>query len=212
MSRMVNKRRGIPVGVLVVVFAAANHAQRAAGPPPTTPIVENARVRVWDVPPGATAAPALPGRDAVTFIIRGAPPNVETEVRYHARGTVVPGPPQDARRIVIELQDMPVPPLANTSGYPPAFPRPGSRKLLENDRVVVWTSTWTTGVATPMHFHDKDVVVTFLADGTLTSTDAQGKTTANERHFGDTSFNPRARVHTERLDRGQGRAMMVELK
>jgi len=207
-----HRRSGIPIGVLVALFVASSSARRAADPPAPAPIVENARVRVWDVAPGGTAAPALPGRDTVTFIIRGTPPNVETDVRYRAKGSVAPGPPQDARRIVIELQDTPVPPLANTSGYPPAFPRPGSRKLLENDRVVVWTSTWTTGVATPMHLHDKDVVVTFLADGTLTSTDAQGKTTANERHFGDTSFNPRARLHTERLDRGQGRAVMVELK
>jgi hypothetical protein len=212
MSRMVNRRRGIPVGVLVVLFVAANHARRNADPPPPAPIVENARVRVWDVAPGGTPAPALPGRDAVTFIVRGTPPNVETEVRYRAKGTVVPGPPQDARRIVIELQDAKVPPLANTSGYPLAFPRPGSRKLFENDRVVVWSFTWTPGVATPMHFHDKDVVVTYLADGALTSTDPQGKSTVNEVRFGLTRFNARDRVHTEMLARGQGRAMMVELK
>ena len=212
MARMVDKRRGIPIGVLVVLFVAANHARRNADPPPPAPIVENARVRVWDVAPGGTPAPALPGRDTVTFIIRGTPPNVEPEVRYYTKGTVVPGPPQDARRIVIELLDTKVPPLANTSGYPLAFPRPGSRKLFENDRVVVWTSTWTAGVATPMHFHDKDVVVTYLADGTLTSTDAQGRATANERHFGETRFNARDRAHTEMLARGEGRAMMVELK
>jgi len=194
-----------------VLFVAANHARRAADPPPA-PIVENARVRVWDVAPGGTPAPAQPGRDAVTFIIRGAPPNVETEVRYRAKGTVVPGPPQDARRIVIELQDTKVPPLANPSGYPLAFPRPGSRKLFENDRVVVWSFTWTQGVATPMHFHDKDVVVTYLADGALTSTDPQGKDVTNEHHVGLTKFNASNRVHTEKLERGQASAMMVEIK
>ena len=113
---------------------------------------------------------------------------------------------------LIELQDARVAPLANTSGYPLAFPRPGSRKLFENERVVVWTFTWTQGVATPMHFHDKDVVVTYLADGALTSTDRQGKSAANEVRFGLTRFNARDRVHTEMLARGQGRAMMVELK
>ena len=192
---------------------AANHARRNADTPPAPlPIVENARVRVWDVAPGGPGAPALPGRDAVTFVIRGTPPNVQTDVSYRAKGTVVPGPPQDARRIVIELQDARVAPLANTSGYPLAFPRPGSRKLFENERVVVWTFTWTQGVATPMHFHDKDVVVTYLADGALTSTDRQGKSAANEVRFGLTRFNARDRVHTEMLARGQGRAMMVELK
>jgi hypothetical protein len=60
-----------------------------------------------------------------------------------------------------------VPPLANTSGFPNAFPRPNSRKLFENDNVVVWDYTWTTGVPTPMHFHDKDVVVVYLETGRL---------------------------------------------
>ena len=70
MSRMVNKRRGIPVGVLVVLFVAENHARRGADPQPPAPIVENARVRVWEVAPGGAPAPTLPGRDAVSFIIR----------------------------------------------------------------------------------------------------------------------------------------------
>jgi len=206
------RRSGIPIGALVALLVATTSARRAADPPPPAPIVENARVRVWDVAPGGAAAPALPGRDAVTFIIRGTPPNVETEVRYRAKGTVVPGAPQDARRIVIELQDAKVAPLTNTSGYPLAFPRPGSRKLFENERVVVWSFTWTRGVATPMHFHDKDVVVTYLADGALTSTDAQGKGVTNEHHFGLTKFNASNRVHTEKLERGLASAMMVELK
>jgi hypothetical protein len=49
--------------------------------------------------------------------------------------------PADARTVVIELQDIAVPPLVNNSGQPPAFPRPGIKKLLENDRVVAWSYT-----------------------------------------------------------------------
>ena len=41
------------------------------------------------------------------------------------------------------------------------------KKLLENARVIVWDYTWTPGVATPMHFHDKDVVVYYQEDGDL---------------------------------------------
>jgi len=63
-----------------------------------------------------------------------------------------------------------------------------------------------------MHFHDKDVVVTYLAEGTMTSTDARGQRVVNEHHFGLTRFNARDRVHTETLTRGEGRAVMVELK
>ena len=60
-----------------------------------------------------------------------------------------------------------------------AFPRPGVKKLLENARVIVWDYTWTTGVATPMHFHDKDVVVFYLEDGDLQSTTPKGEKTVN---------------------------------
>jgi hypothetical protein len=35
-----------------------------------------------------------------------------------------------------------VPPIENKSGYPLGFPRPGSKKLLENARVIVWDYTW----------------------------------------------------------------------
>jgi hypothetical protein len=176
------------------------------------PIIQNARVTVWDVPAGAPAPATSASRDVVTFVIRGNAARPDGSAFYRAKGSVSRPVPADARTIVIELQDARVPPLPNASGHPLAFPRPGSRKLLENDRVVVWSFTWTPGVATPMHFHDKDVVVTYLADGALTSTDPQGKAVVNEHHFGYTKFNPRDRVHTELLARGQGSALMVELK
>jgi hypothetical protein len=148
----------------------------------------------------------------VTFVIRGDKAHPQTTALYRAKGTPPAPVATDARTIVIELQDAKVAPLPNSSGYPLAFPRPGSKKLLENDRVVVWSYTWTPGVATPMHFHDKDVVVTYLADGALTSTDPQGKAVVNEHHFAYTKFNARDRVHTETLTRGQGSALMVEVK
>ena len=176
------------------------------------PLLQNNRVIVWDVAAGAPAPATNPAHDVVTFVIRGTQPTVQTEVVYRAKGAAAAAAPADARPIVIELQDAKVPPLANRSGYPLAFPRPGSRKLFENDRVVVWSFSWTPGVATPMHFHDKDVVVTYLSDGALTSTDSQGKAVVNEHHFGYTKFNARDRVHTELLARGQGSAMMMELK
>jgi hypothetical protein len=176
------------------------------------PLIQNARVTVWDVPAGAPAPATSAAHDVVTFVIRGNADKPDGSAVYRAKGAAPRPVPADARTIVIELQNAKVPPLPNTSGHPLAFPRPGSTKLLENERVVVWSFTWTPGVATPMHFHDKDVVVTYLADGALTSTDAQGKAVVNEHHFGYTKFNPRDRVHTERLARGQGSALMVELK
>jgi tagatose-1,6-bisphosphate aldolase non-catalytic subunit AgaZ/GatZ len=169
------------------------------------PLIQNGRVTVWDVAAGAEAPRAV--RDVVMFLIQ----NGQADVRFQAAGTAV-AIPAGARAIVIELQDTQVAPLRNTSGHPPAFPRSGSVKVLENARVVVWQSVWTPGVPTPLHFHDKDVVVTYLTDAAYESTDVRGQRTPNEVKAGTTRFNPRDRTHVETLLRGEGRAVMVELK
>jgi quercetin dioxygenase-like cupin family protein len=174
----------------------------------TTPLIQNTRVTVWDVAAGATPPPARSAHDVVTILIRGT----EADVRFDARNTTRPAVPAGVRAIVVELQDAPVPTLPNTSGQPLAFPRPGSIQVLDNARVTIWRYAWTPGQPTPMHFHDKDVVVTYLADGALTSTDAKGQSVVNPHHFAYTKFNARNRVHTETLTQGQARAVMVELK
>jgi hypothetical protein len=51
--------------------------------------------------------------------------------------------------IVIDLKEHFVATIENVSGYPLAFPRPGVKKILENERVIVWDCTWTLGVASP---------------------------------------------------------------
>ena len=65
---------------------------------------------------------------------------------------------------------------------------------------------------TPMHFHDKDVVVVFLDDGDLSSTTPDGKVTTNSYTSGTVRFNARDRTHTETLVRGKQRAIITELK
>jgi len=84
--------------------------------------------------------------------------------------------------------------------------------VYEDARVIVWDYTWTPGVATPMHFHDKDVVVIYLGNGSLKSTTTDGKSVVNKWVPGDTRFNLRDRVHTETLVEGQLRAIITELK
>lgn len=167
------------------------------------PSIDNDRVTVLEVTGPATAQPL----DAVVvsmsghavFVTKGTTPNVSGESNA-------------GRSIVIDLKDHPVAPIANTTGYPLAFPRPGSKKLLENDRVIVWDYTWTPGVPTPMHFHDKDVVVVFLEDGDLSSTTPDGKVTTNSYTPGTVRFNARDRTHTETLVRGKQHAIATELK
>ena len=193
-------------------------------------VVDNARVTVWDVIWPSDAHGPIPRTttDTVTVALTDGPIRIVDltgaektvtraigDVRYALKGdgyreeSVGAAVPHD---IVIELKDARVPPLANTSKYPNAFPRPGSKKVLENERVVAWDYTWTPGVPTPMHFHDKDVVVTYLETGELASTSSDGQVVNNPHYFGFSKWNGRDRAHTETLIKGKGRAIIVELK
>ena len=162
-------------------------------------LIDNDRVVVWDA--------AVDRRDldrvvvsltdgTAAFVPKGSPATAGGVVRLielkapTGRPTIAPTP----------------------AAYPAAFPRPGSKKILENGRVIVWDYTWTAGKATPMHFHDKDVVVTYLADGALKSTTPEGASTVNDYRYGTTRFNARDRIHTETLVSGTQRAIIVELK
>jgi len=165
-------------------------------PPP--PAIDNQRVQVWAV---ATAADNLP-YDSVWVSRKGTATWLPKGSNHKADG---PG-------ILIGLKDFKVEPLVNKTGLPAAFPRPGSKKLFENARVIVWDYTWTPGVATPMHFHDKDVVVYYLEDGDLQSTTPSGEKTVNPYKPGMIRFNLRDRTHTETLIRGKQRAIITELK
>jgi hypothetical protein len=170
------------------------------------PIIDNERVMVWDVTWAKGQANPAAGhdRDAVVMWLTGA------KARTASFGAK-PGRIGE-RSLVVELKDHPVPPLENKTGYPLAFPRPHVKKLLENNRVIVWSYRWNPGEPTPMHFHDKDVVVVYLEPTALTSTTPQGAKTLNEYKAFDIRFNKRDRTHTELLEHGTGSAMMLELK
>lgn len=175
------------------------------------PAIDNERVTVWDVTwAKGTINPAAPDRDVVLMRLTG--PHART-ASFFAKGSARNEHGHiGARSLIIELKDHSVSPLENKTGYPLAFPRPHVKKLLENDRVVVWSYRWNPGEPTPMHFHDKDVVVVYLEDTALTSTKPDGSKTLNEYKAYDIRFNKRDRVHTEMLERGTGSAMMMELK
>src|SRR5580658_8058 len=162
------------------------------------PVIDNDRVTVWDLTNSGIVQPF----DAVVVSMSGS-------AEFLPKGMT---PKAAGRSIMINLKDHPVAPIPNTSGYPLAFPRPGSKKILENDRVIVWDYTWTPGVATPMHFHDKDVVVVFLDDGDLSSTTLDRKVVVNSFTRGTIRFNSRDRTHTETLVRGKQHAIITELK
>src|SRR5882724_6652507 len=102
---------------------------QAGSPTAQKPTIENDRVAVWDV----TDSPAAPPTDAVVVSLSG-------NAAFLPKGTApaIDGKTPDGRAMVIALKDHPAPVYTNTTKYPLAFPRPGSKKILENDRVIVW--------------------------------------------------------------------------
>ena len=54
--------------------------------------------------------------------------------------------------------------LLQAAPLPPAYPRPGTAKLLENDRVVVWDISWLKQQY-PLHRHIYDLTGVYYTDG-----------------------------------------------
>jgi hypothetical protein len=181
------------LGIVAFSFAALSYGAE--------PVIDNERVTVWDTT--HVMPPAQHDFVAVSLSRKG-------DALFGHQGDT-PGKAGE-RTVIVELKDHAVSPIANTTGYPLAFPRPHARKLLENDKVIVWDYTWRPKEPTPMHFHDKDALVVFEATGALQSTTPDGKGVTNEFKFGDIRFNSRDRTHTELLLSGRQHAVITELK
>ena len=188
------------------------------------PVIDNERVTVRDIPlePGKPAAAIEHAGDYVILYfqggrIRGADGKTATHPSGgaafgHGGTTGDTALGKAAHEIVVELKDGPSKTVPNTTGLPPAFPRPGSKKILENDRVRVWNYAWVPGKPTPMHFHNTEVVVAFRGDGDVASTTQDGKTTVAHHNPGEIVFNAANRSHSEELVKGQQCGIMLELK
>jgi hypothetical protein len=205
MNEMTMKRGNLLAAIMVLGALAVVPSARSQREP-SKPAVDNERVTVWDL----TADNSRKSTSARACVsIRLTSP---VAVSFFPKCSGAAWDPAPGGSVVIELKDHPVPPLVNASRFPNAFPRAGSKKRLENDKVVVWDYTWTTGVPTPMHFHDKDVVVVYLENGALKSTTSDGQSVVNELSPRLIRFNARNRTHTEELVRGKSRAIITELK
>jgi hypothetical protein len=164
-------------------------------------IIDNARATVWET----TGQPAEKA-DHDRVVIDLARPGSAAFVK---KGETQPN---SLHSIVVDVKDANIPPIPNKTPYPLAFPREGVRKILENNRVIVWDYSWTKGKPTVMHFHDKQVVVVYMADGKLKSTTPDGQSVVNTISFGLTKFNEPDRSHSEEVVDGTARAVMVEFK
>jgi hypothetical protein len=194
---MAYNRLVLKSAIVLSILCVAGSAQAAQ------PIIDNERVTVFD----ETAPMQKRMHDFVTIYLDG-PRKGEATL---GKGGMAPNM-DGAHCVIVELKEFHVDPLPNKSGYPNAFPRPHVKQLHETNKVLVWNYRWNPGEPTPMHFHDKDVVVVYLEPTALKSTTPDGKETINEYKAGETRFNKRDRTHTETLIRGTGSAVMVELK
>jgi hypothetical protein len=213
---------GLFLSLLVMFFQASPHAKQ---------LIDTDMFTVWHVTwPERERTPVVPHpADSVTIYLSDgtmklvAPDNTARSISFKTGqaffepkgrmyGEENTSEKNAVRAIIINLKEHRDPPLQNTSGYPNAFPRPGVKNILENDRVVVWDYTWSPGVPTPVHFHDKYVVVVYLENGAVKSTTLDGNSVVNEISFGLTTANPRARLHTEEVVKGKARAVIMELK
>jgi quercetin dioxygenase-like cupin family protein len=117
------------------------------------------------------------------------------------------------RAVLIELKEArKPPPLTPPEGVPPAWPREGATKVLENDRVVVWDYEFRMGRAIPLHFHDKDTVVVELTPGVTRSVPRDGEPQETTWVGSRARFAPRGRIHGEEAVSGAPRAIAVEIK
>jgi len=175
----------------------------AALSPAAEPIIDNDRVSVWDV-----TSKAAYRHDFVTIYL--APEKLKGHVSLSRAGESKLKAGE--RAIIIEIKDHAPTALPNKTGYPNAFPRPRSKKILENSRIVVWSYAFRPGEPSPMHFHDKDACVTYLEPTALRSTTPAGETVLNDYKAFEVRCNPNNRMHTEVLDHGTGSAVITELK
>jgi hypothetical protein len=174
----------------------------------TTKILENERVAIWKI--GADARQSSPAqRLQVPGVLISL---VDGAVRFKDAADTPSLRPASGPAILIELKDFRIAPLELSRAVAQAFPRRGAKQILDNDRVIVWDFNWAKGMKTPMHFHDKDVVVVYLGSGTVRSIPLDGEPTAVPRSSGEVVFLRRGRTHVEECIDGPRRDIIVELK
>ena len=102
--------------------------------------------------------------------------------------------------------------LVQTPLLPPPFPRDGTTKLLENDRVVVWDVSWLRQ-AYPVHRHIYDYAGVYYTSGDRTIVSERGTRSPAATAAWDTFFFRRGVTHSEEGASDEPlRAVFVEFK
>jgi hypothetical protein len=95
---------------------------------------------------------------------------------------------------------------------PPAYPRPGATKMLENDRVIVWNIAWLQQ-AYPVHRHRYDHIGVYYTTGDRIITSTEGERRPITTEAWNLSFQPRDVTHAEEgASEDPLRAVFVQIK
>jgi quercetin dioxygenase-like cupin family protein len=178
-------------------------------------ILENDRVIVWDVQlqKGQRAAMHTHPYDivSVTLVAGGQQDNGGDgvtedrmfkmgDVRFTPKGRThfevgLTDPPR--RAIVTELKAIARGGAQTASKYPPAYPREGARRILENDRVIVWDVTLENNRRTEMHDHPYDFMSVTLTPGAIRDVGVDGAIEERQFEVGQVRFQNKGRIHAD---------------
>lgn len=95
---------------------------------------------------------------------------------------------------------------------PPAYPRPGTNKLFENDRVIVWDIAWLK-TQYPLHRHPYDLIGVYYTDGDRTIVAQDGSRRPVSTKAWETAFQRSGVTHIEEgASDAPLKAVFVEMK
>jgi hypothetical protein len=99
------------------------------------------------------------------------------------------------------------------ANLPPAYPRAGATKILENDRVQVWNIAWLKGQPSPLHRHIYDLAGVYYEPGDRMITSPEGSKRSVSTKAWDITFQRTDVTHIEEgVSDAPLRAVFVEMK
>src|SRR5437867_1503324 len=99
------------------------------------------------------------------------------------------------------------------ANLPPAYPRPGSVKILDNERVQVWNIAWLKNQPTPLHRHIYDLVGVYYEPGDRMIISPEGARRPVSTKAWDIAFQLTGITHIEEgVSDSPLRAVFVEMK
>ena len=102
--------------------------------------------------------------------------------------------------------------LLQQTPLPPAYPRPGTTKMLENERLIVWNINWLKQTY-PLHRHPYDLVGVYYEPGDRMIVSTEGNRRPVSTKAGEIAFQRRGVTHIEEgASDPPLRAVFVEIK